>query len=55
MKASMKGRQSGAKNSQFGTTWVWHELFGNKKIQKDILVEYLEQGWFKTYKPGYKV
>lgn len=42
-------------NSQFGTTWIWHELIGNKKIQKELLVEYLYQGWFRTYKPGYRV
>ena len=42
-------------NSQFGTTWIFHELIGNKKIKKDLLPLYLEQGWIKTYKPGYKV
>lgn len=47
--------QQGRNNSQFGTTWVWHELIGNKKIDKTLLVEYLEQGWFKTYKPKFKV
>lgn len=43
------------KNSQFGTTIVWHELIGNKRIKKDMLVDYLDQGWHKTYKPGYRV
>lgn len=44
----------GSGNSQFGTSWVWHELFGNKKVKRELIVEYLEQGWYKTYKPGYK-
>ena len=55
MSKKMKGQQAGNKNSQFGTTWVWHELFGNKKIDKNMIVEYIDQGWFKTYKPGYRV
>ena len=47
--------QQGLNNSQYGTTWVWHELLGNKKIKKELLSEYIEQGWVKTYKPGYKI
>jgi hypothetical protein len=47
-------RESGSGNSQYGTTWIWHELIGNKKIKKDLLPEYLEQGWLKKYVPGYK-
>ena len=52
----MKGhdRQSGEKNSQFGTSWVWHELYGNKKIKRELIDEYISNGWSKTYKPGYK-
>ena len=46
--------QQGDKNSQFGTTWIWHELIGNKKVKKILLPEYIEQGWFKMYKPGYQ-
>lgn len=46
--------QKGEKNSQYGTTWIWHEIFGNKKIKKEFLDEFLEKGWIKTYKPGYK-
>jgi hypothetical protein len=48
-------RESGSGNSQYGTTWIWHELIGNKKIKKDLLPQYLEQGWFKKYVPGYKI
>lgn len=39
--------QSGSGNSQYGTCWISHELFGNKKCKKDLLSEYLEQGWVK--------
>lgn len=42
-------------NSQYGTTWVWHELIGNKKISKDLLPEYIDQGWTKRYIPGYRI
>jgi hypothetical protein len=46
--------QRGTKNSQYGTCWIWCEKYGNKKIKKENLKEYLNLGWFKTYKPGYK-
>jgi len=39
--------QQGNKNSQFGTCWIFHELVGNKKCKRDLLPEYLEQGWMK--------
>lgn len=39
--------QTGKGNSQYGTTWVFHDLFGPKKIDKTKLVEYLDQGWYK--------
>lgn len=42
--------QRGSKNSQFGTCWVWHELVGSKKIQKELLPLYIEQGWSKGRK-----
>jgi hypothetical protein len=45
----------GEKNSQYGTTWVWCPSMGNKKIKKEELPQYLEEGWLKTYKPGYKI
>ena len=49
------GFQRGEKNSQYGTAWVWHDLFGNKKVQKEFVVDYIDQGWSKTYKPGYRI
>ena len=39
--------QQGSTNSQFGTCWIRHDLHGNKKIQKDLLSQYVEQGWVK--------
>lgn len=39
--------QTGVKNSQYGTCWVWHELIGNKKINKELLPLYIDQGWYK--------
>ena len=44
------GHQQGSKNSQFGTCWIRHDLHGNKKIQKDLLSQYIEQGWVKGRK-----
>jgi hypothetical protein len=38
--------QQGSKNSQFNTCWIYHELFGTKKIKKDLIDEYIFQGWF---------
>lgn len=46
--------QQGKNNSQFGTCWIWHELIGNKKIKKELLPLYLDQGSYKMYKPGYR-
>ena len=39
--------QTSEGNSQYGTMWVFHDLFGPKKIDKTKLVEYLDQGWYK--------
>lgn len=55
MRAKKSGRNSGKNNSQYGTTWIWHELFGNKKISKELLPHYIDQGWIKAYKPNYIV
>jgi hypothetical protein len=44
------GHQQGSKNSQFGTCWIRHDLHGNKKIQKDLLSQYIQQGWVKGRK-----
>lgn len=38
--------QSGERNSQFGTCWVVHDLFGPKRIEKSLFCEYVEQGWY---------
>ena len=45
--------QSGSGNSQFGTCWIYHELFGSKKVNADLIEEYLVQGWFKGQKLKY--
>ena len=47
--------QQGSNNSQYGKSWIWHEKFGNKKIERSKISEYIEQGWVKTYKPGYRI
>lgn len=39
--------QQGSKNSQYGTCWIYHELIGNRKCNKNDLPEYIEQGWIK--------
>jgi len=38
--------QQGTTNSQYGTCWVIHEMFGKKKIKKELLPLYIEQGWY---------
>ena len=43
-------KQFGSGNSQYGTCWIYHELIGNKKCKKELLPEYLEQGWMKGRK-----
>jgi hypothetical protein len=43
--------QSGSKNSQFGTTWIYSlDLKECMKIKKDDLELFLEQGWTKGRK-----
>lgn len=44
--------QSGTGNSQFDTCWIYHDIFGSRRIKKDLLVQYIDQGWFlgKTLK-----
>ena len=47
--------QKGIKNSQYGTCWVNHPLIdGRKKIKKELLPEYLDQGWLLGSK-GYRI
>jgi hypothetical protein len=42
--------QTGSGNSQFGTCWIQHELLGTRKCKKELLPEYIEQGWIKGRK-----
>ena len=39
--------QQGVNNSQYGTCWVNHTEHGNAKIKKELLDQYLEQGYTK--------
>lgn len=39
--------QKGSNNSQFNTCWIYHEMFGAKKIKKEYIDDYIFQGWFK--------
>jgi hypothetical protein len=41
------GHAKGEKNSQFGTCWVTHLEFGNKKINKKELNKFLSLGYTK--------
>lgn len=48
--------QTGIGNSQYGTCWITHELFGKRKIKRELIDEYIFQGWycgatFKYVKP----
>lgn len=42
--------QRGEKNSQYGTCWVYHNEYGNKKIRKEEIDEYLKSDWIKGRK-----
>ena len=50
MSESRQGKQSGEKNSQFGTCWIYHKDFGNKKIKQEVLQNFLDNGWIKGRK-----
>lgn len=39
--------QKGEKNSGYGTCWIYHELIGSRKCKKELLPEYIDQGWIK--------
>ena len=40
--------QKGEKNSQFGSCWIYNpELKQNKKIKKEELDSWIQQGWIK--------
>jgi hypothetical protein len=43
------GKYTGEKNSQFGTCWIFKDAI-NKKINKNELKQFLEQGWEKGRK-----
>ena len=48
MSNAKKGKRTGTENSQYGTCWIYNlDLKENKKIQKDNLNIYLDQGWIK--------
>lgn len=51
MSNSHRGKHDGCLNTQFNTCWVYQpdELM-NKKIKKEELDTYLEQGWLKGRK-----
>lgn len=38
--------QTGKNNSQYGTKWAYHEIFGRKKIDASKLEDYISQGWY---------
>lgn len=46
---SAKGKHAGEKNSQYGTCWIYNDK-ENKKIKKEELDIYLNQGWIKGRK-----
>jgi hypothetical protein len=51
MSKSHKGKHDGEKNSQYGTCWIHHlEKEENKKIKKEELKSYLNEGWIKGRK-----
>jgi len=49
IKQNRAGKQKGELNSQFGTCWVRNGN-GNKKIKKEELEKYLNEGWIKGMK-----
>lgn len=51
MHESLKGKQSGIKNSQYGTCWIYNlTLKESKKIKLDDLDEWLNKDWLKGRK-----
>ncbi len=51
MKESSKGKHDGSKNSQYGTCWITNGSI-NKKIKKEELDLWVEQGYYKGRKLG---
>lgn len=44
------GHCQGEKNPSFGTCWVFREPDGKKKIKKELLDQYLSEGWKRGMK-----
>lgn len=42
---SMRGKQSGSRNSQSGTRWMSHIEHGTKKVRTEEIQEHLNSGW----------
>lgn len=54
MKEKKKGHGIGESNSQFGSLWIYHsEKKINKKIKKEEIEIYINNGWIKGMKPEY--
>lgn len=54
MSNAMKGRFKGEENSQYGTCWIYNlDLEENKKIKKDEINQWLDNGWLKGRKQKY--
>ena len=49
LKHQLNGNQKGEKNSQYGTCWIMKDS-ENKKIKKDELNNWIQQGWIKGRK-----
>lgn len=49
MKQVHKGKGIGNTNSQYGTCWITKDGI-NKKIKKELMAEYLDEGWEKGRK-----
>lgn len=46
---NIKSNQTGTKNSQYGTCWVWSPEGNHVKIKKEQLNEYLNNGYVKKH------
>jgi hypothetical protein len=44
-------KQSGKGNSQYGTCWITHKDFGNKKIKKQYIDQYIALGYTRGRTP----
>lgn len=45
MSDSSPAKKEGYKNSQQGSKWIHHELFGARKCPFDLVDDYISQGW----------